>query len=90
MATEDPFLGMGRRRYEEAMKPSTVTGQEIMGQYEMTGDQFRLAREELGMTQVQLARQIGVWRGTVNRWENGAPVPLYAVMIVRALLERAS
>ncbi len=37
----------------------------------MTGAQIRAAREAAGLTQVELARQLGVTSESVNRWENG-------------------
>jgi transcriptional regulator with XRE-family HTH domain len=38
----------------------------------MTGSELRQAREELNLSQSQLADRLGVSRATVNRWENGA------------------
>ncbi len=35
------------------------------------GVNIRDVREELGMTQLQFAREVGVSLRTVNRWENG-------------------
>ena len=48
-------------------------------------------RKRLGMTQEQLARELGVTVGTVNRWENGRfrPSPL-ALRGLERLAERAS
>ena len=37
----------------------------------MTGDELRNKREELGMTQEQLAVALGVAPNTVARWERG-------------------
>jgi putative transcriptional regulator len=47
-------------------------------------------RKKLGMTQEQLARELGVTVGTVNRWENGRfrPSPL-AIRGLERLAERA-
>ncbi len=47
-------------------------------------------RKRLGMTQEQLARELGVTVGTVNRWENGRfrPSPL-ALRGLERLAERA-
>ncbi len=48
-------------------------------------------RKRLGMTQEQLARELGVTVGTVNRWENGRfrPSPL-ALRGLERLAERAT
>lgn len=48
-------------------------------------------RKRLGMTQEQLARELGVTVGTVNRWENGRfrPSPL-ALRGLERLSERAA
>ncbi len=48
-------------------------------------------RKKLGMTQEQLARELGVTVGTVNRWENGRfrPSPL-ALRGLERLAERAA
>lgn len=47
-------------------------------------------RKRLGMTQEQLARELGVTVGTVNRWENGRfrPSPL-ALRGLERLADRA-
>jgi DNA-binding transcriptional regulator YiaG len=47
-------------------------------------------RKRLGMTQEQLARELGVTVGTVNRWENGRfrPSPL-ALRGLERLSDRA-
>ena len=37
--------------------------------------EFKLLREELGFTQEQLARILGVSFSTVNRWEKGKSFP---------------
>ena len=46
-------------------------------------------RSTAGLTQEQLARELGVTFGTVNGWENGkhAPSPLAAKQIVRTAIE---
>jgi len=48
-------------------------------------------RKRLGMTQEQLARELGVTVGTVNRWENGRfrPSPL-ALRGLERLAERSA
>ena len=45
-------------------------------------------RAATGLTQEQLAHEIGVTYGTVNCWENGRHRPLQ--VLARALLRRAS
>ncbi|MEW6365196.1 MAG: helix-turn-helix transcriptional regulator [Acidobacteriota bacterium] len=47
-------------------------------------EQIKLLRERLGLTQEQLAHELGVTFYSVNRWENGAvkPSPL-AVSAIR-------
>ncbi len=37
----------------------------------MTGDEVRTLRRRLGLTQTQLAEQVGVHGNTVARWERG-------------------
>lgn len=37
--------------------------------HETAGEEFKAARKELGMTQVQIAAELGVSRATVVGWE---------------------
>ena len=37
----------------------------------MTGDELRRVRKRLGLTQVQLAKELGVHWNSVARWERG-------------------
>lgn len=39
------------------------------------GRRIRLARKELGMTQVELARQVGVSQRAAQSWETGEVIP---------------
>jgi DNA-binding transcriptional regulator YiaG len=41
----------------------------------MTGPEVRALRRDLGMTQEDLAHELGVTVSTVNRWENGHTRP---------------
>lgn len=45
-------------------------------------------REKLGLTQVQLAAEIGVDQGTVSKWENGAPPSGPARILLQELVSR--
>lgn len=47
-------------------------------------------REALGLTQVQLAAEIGVDQGTVSKWENGAQPRGPAVILLQSLLRQNS
>ena len=46
------------------LRNNKITNQEI-------GQRVRQAREELGMTQTELAKAVGMSPNTVNRWESG-------------------
>lgn len=58
----------------------------------MDGEQFRQAREVLGMTQAELAHKVGVKPGkhmdrTVRRWERGErKVPGSVAILVEQML----
>jgi len=41
----------------------------------MTADRIKNLREQMGITQSQLAKQIGITRSSVNAWEQGISVP---------------
>lgn len=41
----------------------------------MTGPEVKALRQNLGMTQEDLAHELGVTVSTVNRWENGHTRP---------------
>ena len=38
-------------------------------------DKIRFVREELGITQEELAKKLGVAFATINRWEQGLTTP---------------
>ena len=41
----------------------------------MVSDRIRLLRERRGLTQSELAKQLGITRSSVNAWEQGISVP---------------
>lgn len=41
----------------------------------LLGETVKIRREELGLDQLELGRQVGVGQQTVSRWETGASVP---------------
>lgn len=41
----------------------------------MIADKIKLLREQRGLTQSELARQLGITRSGVNAWEMGVTVP---------------
>ena len=56
----------------------------------MTPAEFKAARENLGMTQTELAEEWGVNSMTISRYETGArKVPPLAVWALKAMLKGA-
>jgi len=52
----------------------------------MTGAEFRRQRRRLGITQVELAKRLGVHSVTLSRWETDAhPIPEAAAQLVQLL-----
>lgn len=51
----------------------------VRSQAEIT-DLVRETRQRLGLTQTQLAQELGVSFQSVNRWENGRNMPLPMVL----------
>ena len=48
-------------------------------------------RKELGMTQMRLADELGIYQPTVARWETGARTPSPTiVMLLECMLEKRS
>ena len=41
----------------------------------MVADKIKFLREQLGLTQSDLAKKLGITRSTVNAWEMGISVP---------------
>lgn len=42
-------------------------------------DKVKIAREKLVLSQAEFAKELGVAFSSVNRWENGARIPTYAL-----------
>lgn len=53
-------------------------------------DKIKLIREQLGITQAQLARDLGLTRSSVNSWEMGLSVPSTPYIIELAKLFNVS
>lgn len=45
---------------------------------------IKILRESLGMTQEQLAKQVGVTQGAVAQWENGLTHPAFDKLLTVA------
>ena len=55
----------------------------------MTGKRFKQIRLELGLTQKQLAKLLGVWTNTVALWDRGdKPIPGPVELCMKLLLEK--
>ncbi|MBE6618181.1 MAG: helix-turn-helix transcriptional regulator [Ruminococcaceae bacterium] len=52
----------------------------------MIYDKIRMLREQSGMTQTELAKQIGITRSGVNAWEMGISVPSTQYIVELSLL----
>lgn len=69
-----------------AQKQFPKTAIVINGGLQMTHDEYRAKRVQLGYTQEQLAEALGVARGTVNRRESGTlPITPEAALALEAL-----
>lgn len=55
----------------------------------MTGDEIRVARKKLGMTQEQLAERMGLHgKQTISQWERGVRTPQGpSILLLRSLLD---
>lgn len=52
----------------------------------MTPEELRAAREALRLSQIDLARRLGVAANTVNRWEAGTrSIPTYLQLTLRGI-----
>ena len=56
----------------------------------MTGEEYKAARLELGLTQLELSSLKGVSRKTINSRENGGTITTEAELAIRLLLLRAT
>ena len=56
----------------------------------MTREEVRAARKQLGLSQVEFGRRVGVAGNTVSRWELGTlTVGSTAAILIRLLAEQA-
>lgn len=56
----------------------------------MVADRIKALREQKGITQTDLARQLGITRSSVNAWELGISVPSTQYIVELAHLFRVS
>lgn len=56
----------------------------------MIYDKIKLLREKSGLTQAELARQLGITRAGVNAWEMGISIPSTQYIIELALFFNVS
>lgn len=56
----------------------------------MVADRIKNLREQSGMTQAELAKQLGITRSSVNAWEMGISVPSTQYIVELAGLFRVS
>ncbi|TVQ11238.1 MAG: XRE family transcriptional regulator [Leptolyngbya sp. DLM2.Bin27] len=52
---------------------------------EMEESPLKKLREEMGMSQEDLARRIGTSARTISRWETGESVPSFTIAQIKAL-----
>jgi len=65
-----PLTYFDRTRWRRRPPPALTNGEAVT-----IGDRLRRRRLELGLSQVQLGKQLGVGRATVYRWERGECLP---------------
>ena len=65
-----PLTYFDRTRWRRRPPTALTDGEAVT-----IGDRLRRRRLELGLSQVQLGKQLGVGRATVYRWERGECVP---------------
>lgn len=56
----------------------------------MIADKIKMLREKCGITQAELAKQLGLTRAGVNAWEMGISVPSTAYVVELALFFKVS
>lgn len=56
----------------------------------MVADRIRALREQRGLTQTDLAKQLGITRSSVNAWEMGISVPSTQYIVELAQLFKVS
>ena len=56
----------------------------------MVSDRIRLLRERRGLTQSELAKQLGITRSSVNAWEQGISVPSTPYIVELAAIFKIS
>ena len=56
----------------------------------MVSDRIRLLRERRGLTQSELAKQLGITRSSVNAWEQGISVPSTQYIVELATIFKVS
>ena len=56
----------------------------------MIAERIKMLREEKGLTQARLAKQMGVTRSCVNAWEMGISVPSTQYLVELAMIFRVS
>lgn len=56
----------------------------------MVSDRIRLLRERRGLTQSELAKQLGITRSSVNAWEQGISVPSTRYIVELAAIFKIS
>lgn len=56
----------------------------------MVADRIKALREGKGLTQVQLAKQLGITRSSVNAWEMGISVPSTQYVVELAQIFKVS
>lgn len=56
----------------------------------MVADRIKAIREQKGLTQADLAKQLGITRSSVNAWEQGISVPSTQYIVELASLFKVS
>ena len=56
----------------------------------MVADKIKFLREQIGLTQSDLAKRLGITRSSVNAWEMGISVPSTQYMVELANIFRVS